>query len=85
MDAPQVADFFFEEVFRGEHVRWEGTQSLFLAGACLFGRFDGFAGPFVLFAVRDLVVAAAVMNDAAGLTVGGAPGVADCTRGLPGE
>ena len=82
MDAPEVADLLFENVFRGEHVRREGTQSTLLAEKCLLGLFDGIAGSCVLFAVGDLVLAAAVVNDAAGLTVGGAFGVADCTRGL---
>ena len=52
---------------------------MLLTGECLFGLLDGNAGPFVFFAVGDLVVAAAVVNDAAGLTVRGAAGVADCT------
>ena len=78
MDAPEVADLLFEEIFWGEHVRREGTQSLLLIGDCLFGLLDGIAGPFMLFAVGDLVLAAAIVNDAAGLTVGGAFGVAQC-------
>ena len=85
MDASEVADLLFEEIFWGEHVRGEGTQSMLRAGDCLFGLFDDIADPFVLFAVGDLVLAAAVVNDAAGLTVGGASGVADCTQGLLGE
>lgn len=70
MVAPEVADPLFEDVVGVEHVRREGTQFLLLAGECLFSLFDGIAGPFVLFAVGDLVLAAAVVNDAADLTVG---------------
>ena len=77
-----MADLLFEEIFWGEHVRGEGTQSMLLVGDCLFGLFDGIAGPFVLFAMGDLVLAAAIVNDAAGLTVGGAFGMAHCTCGL---